>query len=104
MQAALERELAGLPVGWVRPRGGLFVWLTLPESVDAERVLERAIEEKVAFIPGRAFYPPERALDDGQPALAMPPAHTLRLNFSYPPLADIPRGVAALGAALRPLL
>jgi 2-aminoadipate transaminase len=104
MQTALERELAGLPVRWVRPRGGLFVWLTLPEGVDAERVLERAIEEKVAFIPGRAFYPPEMALDDGQPALTMPPAHTLRLNFSYPPLADIPRGVAALGRALRPLL
>ena len=58
----------------------------------------------MAFIPGRAFYPPEMALVDGQPALTRPPAHTLRLNFSYPPLADIPRGVAALAAALREAL
>jgi DNA-binding transcriptional MocR family regulator len=104
MQAALERELAGLPVRWLRPRGGLFVWLALPESADSERILERAIAHRVAFIPSRAFYPPEVVGADGRPAPAAAPANFLRLNFSYPPLLDIPRGVASLAAALREAL
>jgi 2-aminoadipate transaminase len=104
MQAALETEMAGLPVRWIRPRGGLFLWLTLPEGMDSEKLLERAIAHRVAFIPGRAFYPPEKAGPDGVPARTPPAVHTLRLNFSYPPLADIPRGIAALASALREML
>ena len=105
MAAGLERELQGLPVHWTRPRGGLFVWLELSGAgVDSDAILERAIGNGVAFIPGRYFYPDELAGEDGQPHPSPAPTHTLRLNFSYPPLADIPRGVAALGRTLREFL
>jgi 2-aminoadipate transaminase len=107
MAAGLERELAGLPVRWTRPRGGLFVWLELTGTqghIDSDAILERAIGNGVAFIPGRYFYPDELADEDGQPHATPAPTHTLRLNFSYPPLADIPRGVAALGRTLRECL
>ncbi len=104
MAGALEREMRGLPVRWTRPQGGLFIWLVLPASADSERILERAIERRVAFIPGPYFYPDECAGEDGRPAPLPAPRHTLRLNFSYPPLADIPLGVAALAQVFREML
>src|SRR6185295_607315 len=51
MLAALEAEMpAG--VRWTRPAGGLFVWVTLPEGMDAEKMIEAAVAEGVAYIPG----------------------------------------------------
>ena len=44
-------------VTWTRPQGGLFLWARMPEGMDAEELLEIALEEKVAFVPGHAFYP-----------------------------------------------
>jgi 2-aminoadipate transaminase len=104
MLAALEEEMRGLPVHWTRPSGGLFLWLTLPEGADADRILERAIERQIAFIPGRHFYPDEETGADGRPRLVEPPGHTLRLNFSYPPLDQIRRGITVLAGVLREML
>jgi 2-aminoadipate transaminase len=104
MLAALETEMRGLPVRWTRPSGGLFVWLTLPEGSDTDRILERSIERGVAFIPGPYFYPDERAEEDGRPRPLAAPRHTLRLNFTYPPAKDIPRGVAVLAQVFREML
>jgi hypothetical protein len=89
MLRALATEMpAG--VAWTRPQGGMFVWLTLPEEIDAAALLRRAIaEEKVAFVPGRAFH-----ADGGG-------ANTLRLNFTLADEARIAEGVARLGALLR---
>jgi DNA-binding transcriptional MocR family regulator len=86
MLAALE---ATAPAGtaWTRPEGGLFVWVTLPESVDTRALLPRAIEEaKVAFVPGAAFY------FDGRGH------NTLRLNFSRADEPTIDSGVRRLMA------
>lgn len=85
MMAALARSMpAG--VEWTKPEGGLFVWLTLPKGIDGAELLARAIaEERVAFVPGKAFF----ATD------AM--ANTIRLNFSSPDEAEIGEGVARLG-------
>jgi 2-aminoadipate transaminase len=87
MLRALERH-APEGVRWTRPEGGMFLWLTLPEGADAARTLARAVERKVAFVPGQAFHA------DGAGA------NTLRLNFSYAPPASIEDGVQRLCEAL----
>lgn len=58
-------------VKWTEPEGGLFLFVTLPEYIDAEDLFKVAIEEKVAFVPGTVFY------CNGQGK------NTLRINFSY---------------------
>ena len=61
-----------MPAGvkWTKPLGGLFLWVTLPESIVAVDLLEDAIKEKVAFVPGDSFHP-----NGGG-------KNTMRLNFS----------------------
>ncbi|MBU4435537.1 MAG: PLP-dependent aminotransferase family protein [Alphaproteobacteria bacterium] len=81
---ALERHMpAG--VTWSRPRGGMFVWVWLPEGLDGKVVLERALaEERVAFVPGEPFF------------AEVPAANALRLSYSLPTDAQIEDGVARL--------
>jgi 2-aminoadipate transaminase len=88
MLAAME---AYFPEGvtWTVPDGGLFLWVTLPEGMDAQELLADAIAEKVAFVPGSAFY----ATGGG--------ANTLRLNFSNAPPDKIEIGIERLGRAIR---
>src|SRR5262249_19871708 len=69
MLAALE-AYSPATARWTRPHGGMFIWVTLPEPLDAEDVLRRALDADVAFVPGRSFH----ADDSGR--------NTLRLNFS----------------------
>jgi 2-aminoadipate transaminase len=52
---ALAREFAGTGVRWNDPEGGFYFWLTLPRGVDARALLDVALEEGVAFVPGEAF-------------------------------------------------
>jgi DNA-binding transcriptional MocR family regulator len=85
MMAALD---ASMPKGvhWTRPKGGLFVWVTLPEGIDGADLLARAIEEeRVAFVPGSAFFAEDRM------------ANTIRLNFSLPDEQHIAEGLGRLG-------
>ena len=60
MLAALERYM---PEGitWTSPKGGVFVWLTLPKGIDAEDVFRKAVGRKVAFVTGDAFLPEDYA-------------------------------------------
>ena len=77
-------------VSWTRPKGGMFVWLTLPKQVDTAEVLTRALEqENIAFVPGQAFF----ADGDG--------CNTLRLSFSVLDEADIRTGIERLGRLLK---
>lgn len=55
MEAALSSTLAG-KVAWTSPRGGFFLWIELPAGVDDRELFERAIEEKVSFVLGSAFF------------------------------------------------
>jgi 2-aminoadipate transaminase len=80
-------------VSWTRPEGGLFLWARLPDSVDAEELLKLAIEEKVAFVPGIAFYP---SGSDGRCCM--------RLNFSNAQPEMIQEGIARLGRAIKRML
>lgn len=89
MLAALAREMPE-GVSWTRPEGGMFVWLTLPEGIDGAELLARSLKsERVAFVPGRAFFA------DGSNG------NTLRLSFSCADEAMIAEGIARLGRLLR---
>jgi 2-aminoadipate transaminase len=76
-------------VDWTQPKGGLFLWGTMPESLDAADVLQAAVEQKVAFVPGAAFFP----CGGGQ--------NTMRLNFSNANPDMIREGISRLGRVLR---
>lgn len=76
-------------VHWTRPDGGLFLWVTLPEAIDAAELLETAVEtEKVAFVPGHTLDPTEQI------------RNTMRLNFSYANVELIEDGIERLGRLL----
>lgn len=99
MLAAADRHLAGLPgVSWLRPTGGLYVWLTLPEHVDTGldgRLFALAMEEGILYVPGEYGYPA-----DGR----APQRNTLRLSFGVQTPERIAEGMAALGRAVRRVL
>ena len=77
---------------WRSPASGLFVWVELPPEVDGAALLATAVEtEQVAFVPGHAY-----AVDGSRYA-----SNCMRLNFSFATRAEIERGVAALGRAVR---
>jgi 2-aminoadipate transaminase len=85
-------------IGWVRPQGGLYVWLRLPEGIDTGLtgpLFDRAVAEGVLYVPGEYCYPAE-----GQPR----PRHMLRLSFGVPSCEGIRRGVQALARAIRRVL
>lgn len=89
MLAALAQHMPE-GVEWTRPEGGMFVWLTLPEGMDGAGLLARSLEtEKVAFVPGRAFFA------DGSGG------NTLRLSFSAMTDDLIVEGIRRLGRLLR---
>lgn len=89
MLTALAREMPE-GVSWTRPEGGMFVWVTLPEAVDAADLLAKAlVSEKVAFVPGRAFFA------NGSNG------NTLRLSFACTDAPTIDEGIARLGQAIR---
>lgn len=73
---------------WTVPSGGFYVWVTLPEWLDAKGMLAAAVERRVAYVPGTAFYPDGRGGDQ------------LRLAFSYPTEDRIREGIARLGALI----
>jgi DNA-binding transcriptional MocR family regulator len=83
MLAALDRH-APTGVRWKRPEGGMFIWLELPEHIDAAALLKQAIRRDIAFVPGGAFYP------DGTGR------NTLRLSFSLSDEAQIEVGIFKL--------
>jgi 2-aminoadipate transaminase len=74
---------------WTRPQGGLFVWATLPDYIDTTDLLARALQENVAFVPGRA------AFLDGRGGSSM------RLNFSGVSEDEIREGVRRIGKIVR---
>jgi len=91
MIRALEREMPG-GVRFTRPSGGLFLWVELPEQVNARELLAACLEHEVAFVPGGSFFP-----NGGH-------ENTMRLNFSNMPEERIAEGVRRLGVVLRELV
>lgn len=71
------------------PHGGLFLWVELPEGIDARKLLMTCIENNVAFVPGDSFFPASKK------------KNYFRLNFSYNDEATIEEGIKRLGEALK---
>ncbi len=86
--AALKKHMPD-GVRWTTPQGGLFIWAILPERLDAAEILRDAIEERVAFVPGSAFY------DDASGQ------NTMRLNFSNATPERIEEGMNRLGRVVK---
>ena len=79
-------KLLGLK--WTHPHGGLFLWVTMPESMDAGEMFIAAVEKQVAYVVGTAFYP-----DGGG-------HNSFRMNFSYSSMAEIEEGVKRLAQVI----
>jgi 2-aminoadipate transaminase len=90
MLSAMDRHLPG-GVHWAVPEGGFFLWVTLPERLDASVLLQEAVKQGVAFVPGATFFP-----EDGR----QPQSNTMRLNFSFCTPSVIEEGILRLGRAL----
>ena len=73
---------------WTRPAGGFYVWVGLPAYLDAQAMLAAAVERRVAYVPGTAFYADDRGRD------------RMRLAFCYPTEDRIEEGVKRLGELL----
>ncbi|MDY6948337.1 MAG: PLP-dependent aminotransferase family protein [Pseudomonadota bacterium] len=75
-------------VTWNRPEGGMFIWVTLPSHLDAVELLQKAIAQNVAFVPGAPFFANQ------------PQPNTLRLSFVTVAPERIQQGIAVLGALI----
>ncbi|MGQ9587457.1 MAG: aminotransferase-like domain-containing protein [Thermoplasmata archaeon] len=74
---------------WMRPEGGMFIWVTLPEGMDSSELLKKALKKRVAFVGGRAFFADPR---EG--------SNTMRLNFTHPSDDLITEGLRRLGSVI----
>jgi len=83
MNEALSRHL-GTSVVWTHPEGGMFLWVTCPESVDTNDLMLKAVEQHVLFVPGRDFFPDASG------------HRFMRLNFSNSKPEQIDEGIARL--------
>ncbi len=88
--AMLSAMAAELPDGcrFTAPDGGFFIWLGLPPGTDAKRMISRAIDAGVAYVPGTGFYADGSGRDH------------MRLSFSYPEPAEIAEGVRRLAGVI----
>jgi len=73
---------------WNHPKGGLFLWVTLPEHVNATEMLMEAVQSGVAYIPGNNFFTTSTH-------------NHMRLNYSHPSIPDITEGIQILGSLLK---
>ena len=89
--AMLQGLAENMPDGstWTHPTGGFFVWVTLPEGLDSQAMLPRAVSARVAYVPGPAFYA------DGMGS------RNMRLSYCFPTPERIIEGTRRLGEVLR---
>lgn len=83
-RTALADAFAGTGVHWTDPDGGFYLWVTLAEGVSARRMLDLALDEGVAFVPGDAF------------AVSRDHSSALRFSYSAPRVDEIAEGVRRL--------
>ena len=76
-------------VEWTHPQGGLFLWVTLPETMNSIELFKEAVKRKVAFVPGESFYP----CGGGH--------NTMRLNFSNATPEKINEGISRLAEVIK---
>ncbi|UQZ83875.1 2-aminoadipate transaminase [Paenibacillus konkukensis] len=77
---------------WIEPKGGMFIWLEMPERINTEELLKLAVQEGVAFVPGVSFFATE------------PQYNTMRLNFTHTDSQQMIEGIERLNRAIRKVL
>jgi DNA-binding transcriptional MocR family regulator len=85
-------KYAPIDLIWNRPRGGYYIWCKLPMKVSASKLVAKAAEHKVVFVPGTAF----STNDQGE--------SFIRLNFTFVALKDISEGIQRLCEAMKELI
>ncbi|MDE7132161.1 MAG: PLP-dependent aminotransferase family protein [Lachnospiraceae bacterium] len=90
MMDAMDRYFPST-VKYTKPHGGMFLWVTLPEGVSAMSLFPKALEKKVAFVPGDPFY------------IGIENANTMRLNYTNADCEIIEEGIRRLGDLLKEL-
>ena len=90
MTQAMDRYFPST-VKYTKPRGGMFLWVTLPEGVSAMSLFPKALERQVAFVPGDPFYTDARN------------TNTMRLNYTNADSETIEEGIRRLGDLLKEL-
>lgn len=88
MTDAMARYFPAM-VRYTKPKGGMFLWVTLPEGVSAMSLFPKALEKGVAFVPGDPFYADRKNVG------------TMRLNFTNADCATIEEGIRRLGELLK---
>ena len=92
LEIFLEALAAHFPpergVSWTRPEGGMFLWVSVPKSVDTQELFHAALKYKVAFVPGVACYG------------VRPERHHMRVNFSFPSTDQLREAVKRLSDCL----
>jgi 2-aminoadipate transaminase len=83
MLDALEQHMK-VKATWTRPKGGFFIWLTLPPTISTSTLLEASLAAGIAYVPGKPFYPDERGDNE------------LRLSFSRASDEEISQGIQRL--------
>ena len=73
---------------WTRPKGGLFLWVTLPDHMNSNELFVDAVEKKVAYVVGTAFDP------EGKDK------NSFRINFSFPSKEQIEEGIKRLAQVI----
>ncbi|MCL4325898.1 MAG: PLP-dependent aminotransferase family protein [Candidatus Thermoplasmatota archaeon] len=77
-------------VSWTNPKGGMFIWLTLPNNINVNDMFPYAISNNIAYVTGTAFY------IDGKSGM-----HSMRLNFTYPSNNKIVEGIENLSKVIK---
>lgn len=90
MIAAMEKYFPDT-VKYTRPKGGMFLWVTLPEGTSAMSIFQKALDRKIAFVPGDPFY------------VDVKNANTMRLNYTNADSETIDEGIRRLGELLKEL-
>jgi len=80
-------------VTWTRPKGGLFLWVTLAKGMDANELFKEALKQNVAFVPGDSFFAPDGLGEESN--------RHLRLNFSHARPEEIREGIRRLSVAVK---
>lgn len=96
MLGALEEEFSETPATWTKPAGGLYVWVSLPETLDTRRgqaLFDRCVDRGVLYVPGDYCF----SVQEGRP----PPTNYLRLSFGAVDVPTIREGIHRLAGAIR---
>jgi len=76
-------------VSWTIPKGGMFIWISLPKTIDTRLMFKKALSKKIAYVVGEAFFP-----EGGN-------YHSMRLNFSYSTDEEIKEGIQRLAEVIQ---